>query len=74
MKSCSAGSSGCSKDNLSRKGEICIWLSWKSDGSSIIEMSVFLGLPFSISSIISGESLERIFHNLKWISCTEEIE
>ena len=72
--SCSEGSLGCWKDNLLGKGGIGIWLSWEWDGSSTIEMQVFLGLFFSISSITSGESLERIFPNLKWISCKKEIE
>ena len=72
-KSCSEGGSGCSRDKLSWKGGTWIWLFWESDGSSIIEMLVFSGLSFLISSIISGESLERIFHDLKWISYTKEI-
>ena len=73
-KSCSEGNSGCSTDNLSEKGGIWIWLSWESDGSSTIEMSIFLGLYVSISSITSGESLEIIFPNIKWISYIEEIK
>ena len=60
-KSCSEGDSGCWKDNLSGKGGIKSWLSWESDGSSTIEMSVFLGISLSISSITSGVSLERTF-------------
>ena len=55
-KSCSEGDSGCWKDNLSGKGWIEYWLSWESDGSSIIEMSVFLGISLCISSMISGVS------------------
>ena len=73
-KSCSWGGSGCWKDNLLTKGGIWIWLSLESNGSSIIEMPIFLGLSFSISWITSGESLEIIFPDLKWISCTKEIE
>ena len=73
-KSCSEGDLGWWKDNLSRKGGFEHWLSWRSDGSSTIEMPVFLGLSLSISSITSGVSLERIFPDLKWISCTGEIE
>ena len=73
-KSCSEGDSGCWKDNLFGKGGIEFWLSWRSDGSPTIEMSVLLGLYLSISSITSGESLEKIFPDLKWISCTKEID
>ena len=68
------GDSGCWKDNLSEKGGIESWLSWESDGSSTIEMSVFLGISLSISSITSGVSLERTFPNLKCISLTKDIE
>ena len=64
----------CWKDNLSGKGGIESWLSWRLDGSSIIEMSDFLGISLSISSITRGISLEKKFPDLKCISFTEDIE
>ena len=73
-KSCSEGDSSCWKDNLSRKGGIESWLSWRTYGSSTIEMPVFLGLSLSISSITSRVSLERTFPDLKCILFTEDIE